>query len=104
MIPPRDKNATPMGSVNPFATIPWMLFQDTFDMETVSLSFEELMEMLTRNQHLVPTVKARCVACASRWGGTPRTRWDPLHRRRLWLARSVVLWIAQFRQVDRSLQ
>ena len=32
-------------------------------METVSLSFEELMEMLQRNQHLVPTVKAKCVLC-----------------------------------------
>ena len=38
-----------------------LLPQDTFDEGSVSLSFEELMEMLQRNTHLVPTVKPKCV-------------------------------------------
>ena len=33
-----------------------VLSQDTFETETVSLSFDELMGMLQRNSHLVPTV------------------------------------------------
>ena len=57
---------TPTCCLDPLATRLCMLVQDTFDMETVSLSFEELMEMLTRNQHLVPTVKAKCAPCARR--------------------------------------
>ena len=32
---------------------------DTFD--SLSLTFEELMNMLQRNKHLVPTVKEKCV-------------------------------------------
>ena len=36
--------------------------QDTFDTATVSLSFDELLKMLQRNAHLVPTVKPKCAA------------------------------------------